>query len=62
MTNKKMKNYLLTTAAMVLFAVASCFTGGILQLVMGILISVLLGSQTAKYHYGYVFASASLVF
>ncbi len=62
MTNKNIKTYLLTCAAIVLLAAISCFLGGIVQLAAGILISVLLGLQTVKYHYGYVVSSALLLF
>lgn len=62
MTNKNRKNYLLTCAAVVLLSAISCFAGGILQAVCGILIAALLGLQTVKYHYGYVSATVSLVF
>lgn len=62
MTGKNAKYYLLTSAALVILAFATCFFAGFVQLLAGILISVLLGSQTSKFHYGFVAASASLVF
>ncbi len=62
MTGKNIKYYLLTSSALVLLALLTCFFTGFIQLFAGILISVILGAQTTKFHYGFVAASASLTF
>ena len=46
----------------IVLSAISCFTAGLLQVAAGILISVIIGIMSTKYHYGYVFASASTAF
>lgn len=62
MTGSNIKYYLMTTAALVVLAFITCFFAGFIQLFAGILISVILGSQIVKVHYGFVATSASIVF
>lgn len=62
LNHKNISFYLLSCAAIVLFAALSCFVGGVIQLAAGILVAVLIGLQTRKYHYGYVASSALLLF
>lgn len=62
MTGKDIKNFLLATVLIIVLSVTSSFTVGLLQVIAGILISVIIGVMSTKYHYGYVFASASTAF
>lgn len=62
MSDSNIKYYLMTTTALVALAFITCFFAGLIQLFAGILISVILGSQIVKVHYGFVAASASIVF
>ncbi|MBR5157089.1 MAG: DUF2232 domain-containing protein [Clostridia bacterium] len=62
MTGSNIKYYLMTTASLVALAFISCYFTGLIQLFAGILISVILGSQTVKMHYGFVAASTSITF
>ena len=62
MSGSNIKYYLMTTAALVVLAFVTCFFAGFIQLFAGILISVILGSQIVKIHYGFVATSASIVF
>ncbi len=62
LTGSNIKYYLMTTAALVALAFITCFFAGFVQLFAGILISVILGSQIVKIHYGFVATSASIAF
>ncbi len=62
MTGKDIRNFLLATILIIVLSLVSSFTVGFLQAIAGILISVIIGVMSTKYHYGYVFASASTAF
>ena len=61
MSKKNTLSYLLSTAAIALFTLLACYISGVVNMFCGIFVSVLLGMQVIKYHYGLLFPSVSLV-
>ncbi|MBQ3225455.1 MAG: DUF2232 domain-containing protein [Clostridia bacterium] len=61
MSKKNTISYLLSTAAIALFTLLACYISGVVNMFCGIFVSVLLGMQVIKYHYGLLFPSVSLV-
>ncbi len=61
MSKKNTIYYLFNTSAMVLFMLIACHVDGLPHFLCSILISVLLGMQVLRYHYGLLFPSISLL-